>query len=240
MNQVIDKNFTLGILGGMGPLAGVELQRKIIKFSPAQKDQDHIKMVCFTNPHINDRTACIESGEDFSLSIATSLNQLKNFGAAIGVIACNTAHAQIEAIENQSTLPLVNLVEETVNYLSVCFPDVKKIGLLATDGTIKSGVYRKYFEKYNFEEILPDKETQEVVTELIYSSTGLKSGFVETKINAYVLNALVERLLDKGADIVILGCTELSLLNIDNDKTVDPLIIVAKKIIKLAYHLDVE
>jgi aspartate racemase len=235
MKQVINKNFTLGILGGMGPLAGVELQKKIIELSPAQKDQDHLKMVCYTNPHINDRTVCLANGEDFSLSIATSLNQLKIFGAAVGVIACNTAHAQIEQIQDQSSLPLVNLVEETVKSLMVNFSGAKKIGLLATDGTIQSGVYDKYLKEYGLEIILPDKKMQEIIMQLIYSNTGLKLGFVDSQINIFVLNALVNDLYTKGADAVILGCTELSLLELDDNKTIDPLKVVALKVIEMAY-----
>lgn len=236
MKQAINENFILGILGGMGPLAGIELQKKIIACSPAKKDQEHIKMVCFTNPHINDRTLCLEAGEDFSLSIAASLNKLQSFGAVVGVIACNTAHAQIEKISTQSNLPLVNIVEETVKFLVANFPDCKKIGLLATNGTIKSAVYHKYFTDYDLMEILPNKELQEMTMELIYNENGLKSGFAENKLNVYVLNSLTRNLFDQGADLVILGCTELSMIKNNNEKIIDPLNIAAQKIIEMAYQ----
>ena len=235
MNQTIDKNFILGILGGMGPLAGIELQKKIITASPAKRDQDHIKMICFTNPHINDRTSCLNNGEDFSTSIATSLNQLENFGALVGIIACNTAHAQIEAIKSKTKLLLINIVEETVAYIANNFPRAKKIGLLATDGTINAHVYNQYLEKCNLQQILPDKEKQAIVMELIYNETGLKSCFIDNKINIFVLDYLIQDLLNSGADLVILGCTELSMLKVNNNKVVDPLDVAAQKIVGLSY-----
>lgn len=236
MNQAVDENFILGILGGMGPLAGIELQKRVVQFSPAHKDQEHIKMVCFTNPHINDRTACLETGTDFSASIAESLNQLQNFGATFGVIACNTAHAQIEQIHAQTDLPLVNIVAETVAAIKKDFPSAKTIGLLATNGTIHSGVYQKYLTQYDLTELLPDKKIQQIVMDLIYNETGLKSGFIDNRINEYALNSLVQYLQNQGADLVILGCTELSMLKIDNERTIDPLNIVAQKIVEMAYQ----
>jgi len=236
MKQSVNENFILGILGGMGPLAGVELQKKIIKLSPAKRDQEHLKMVCFTNPHVSDRTNCLEQGEDFSVSIANSLNRLKTFGADIGVIACNTAHAQIEDIQNLSDLPLMNIIKETVGYIMTTFPDAKKIGLLATNGTIKSGAYHKCFYDHGLTEILPDSEMQEIAMELIYSETGLKSGFVDNRLNVFVLDSLIENLIVRGADIVILGCTEFSMLKINRQKTIDPLNIAARKIIEMAYQ----
>jgi len=224
--------FTLGILGGMGPLAGIELQRKIVEKSPARNDNDHIKMVCFTNPHIHDRTKSLQEGKDFSGEIINSFNLMKSLRVNIGLMACNTAHAEFEKISSQVKFPLLNIVNETISFVESEFVGVKKIGLLATDGTIQSGVYAKAASERDFEIILPKKDDQLKIMEVIYGNNGVKAGNVGRK-NAVIIKKIIASVLAGGAEVVILGCTELSLLKINGKKIIDPLDVISEKVVKM-------
>lgn len=227
------KDFILGIVGGMGPLAGIELQRKIVENTPALFDRDHIKMVCFTNPHIKDRTKSLERNEDFAEEIIKSFHSMQALKVNLGLIACNTAHAQFEKISSRVNFPLINIIHETVGYLAREYRGSKKIGLLATDGTLKSGIYAKALARQGFSLRVPEKMMQQKLMSIIYGSAGIKAKGV-TAENIKAVKIIIADLSKKGAEVVLLGCTELSVLGITSRKIVDPLEVVSKKIVHLA------
>ncbi len=222
----------LGILGGMGPMAGVELQKRIIEMTPATKDQDHMQMICFTNPKINDRTTSLDMNIDFSKSIISSLNSLKKAGANLGVITCNTAHAKFDQINNHSNLDLINLVKETVDYIKLNFKTVDRVGVLATSGTINSGIYQSELEKNKISCVKLNSADQEELMKLIYGKKGIKAGFVDEN-NSDLLNSYCRILSKNGAQLIILACTELSLFEMKQNNIIDPLSVVSEKVIKL-------
>lgn len=212
-------------------MAGVEFQKRIIEKMPAKTDQDHIKMVCFTNPKIKDRTNSLETGIDFSAEVAASLNLMEGFSVNLGVMTCNTAHANFEKIAAQVNFPLLNIVQETVNFITRKYFFAGKIGLLATDGTISSGIYRKALEAVEIELVTPEIQDQKTVMEVIYGRSGIKSGCINS--NRIKIIDIIQSLKARGADVVILGCTELSLLGIEGRNIVDPLDAAAEAIMEI-------
>lgn len=227
-----DNKFMLGILGGMGPMAGVEFQKRIIEKTPACSDSDHIKMICFTDPKIKDRTQCIKAGDDFSDEIVDAFNSMKKMGVNIGVIACNTAHASFGKIKSRVNFPLLNIINETVEYIGKNYENIKKVGLLATDGTIRSKIYHKVLNKKGFAVKTPKQADQKMLMSIIYGKKGIKAGYINE--NAKNIENIIFKLRKNGAEVVILGCTELSLLNIEKYNIIDPIEIVSGKIIQLA------
>jgi aspartate racemase len=225
-----DGECILGILGGMGPMAGVELQKRIIEKMPAKADQDHIKMVCFTNPKIKDRTASLKKGADFSTQVIESLNLMAKFNVNLGVMTCNTAHASFDKISSKVNFPMINIIEETAVYIARKFAFAGKVGLLATDGTIQSGIYEEALKKRGLSLVVLSNDGQREVMDVIYGRSGIKSGCINS--NRVKIVSIIKNLEISGADVVILGCTELSLLGIEGKNIVDPLEVAAEVVVK--------
>lgn len=225
-----DDELILGILGGMGPMAGVEFQRRIINKVPAKTDQGHIQMVCFTNSKIQDRTKGLAKGIDFAAEVAQSLNLMKKFHVNLGVMTCNTAHASFEKIAGQVDFPLLNIIQETVNCIVKKHPFIGNVGLLATDGTLRSQVYATALKEKGLGMIIPQKTDQREVMEIIYGKSGIKSGCINSN-RVKVLN-LIKNLENSGADVVVLGCTELSLLGIEGGNIIDPLDVAVEAVLR--------
>jgi len=203
---------TIGILGGMGPEATHKLCQDIFTCTPAKKDQDHIPLLTYNNPTIPDRTEAILYGGDNPVpELVKTGKRLEAMGADFLLMPCNTAHFFIEDIQSQLDIPILNMVEETVLFMRKHYPDTKKIGLLATSGTIHSKVYEKPFRQHGIKVITPDKVTQEnVVMQAIYGERGIKAKYKRAPQAA--LKEAAEGLLQRGAEIIIAGCTEISLV----------------------------
>lgn len=193
---------TIGIIGGMGPLATADLFRKIVENTPAVKDQDHIHVIIDNNTDIPDRTAALlNGGEDPLPQMLKSGKTLQNAGADALIMPCNTAHAFYDALCAELSVPVLNMISLTCD--SIRKQGMKKVGLLATTGTIRTGVYRKYAG--DLELVLPDEKQQEDVMQFIYS--GVKAG--DRDFDAVPFLEAAKSLLEKGAETIILGCTEL-------------------------------
>ncbi len=224
---------TLGIIGGMGPLATVNLFNKIIINTDAQNDQEHIHMLIDNNTNIPDRTAfLLGKGEDPTEELIKSAIRLEKAGADFLVMPCNTAHYFYENIKEKINIDFLNMIEETVKFIQLNYPNNKKIGLLSTDGTLKAKIYDLYFNKQNIQVINPRKETQSSIMDIIY---GIKGGKKEIQIDG--IYSAVEEFKAKGVEIFILGCTELSVANeicVLEGNFVDALNVVAKRAIEFA------
>lgn len=196
---------TIGVIGGMGPLATADLYTKIINFTVAEKDQDHVPVIIDSNPLIPDRTEYILHGGESPLpEIIKSIRRLEAAGCDFLIMPCNTAHHIISEIKATTKIPFINMMEETVKMVAKEYPG-ETVGLLATDGTAKSGAYHKYFEPVGVKVIIP-KEHQKDVMEYIYQ--GVKTGDLEKDLKGIEL--AINEMEDLGATIFILGCTELS------------------------------
>ncbi|AGT34197.1 hypothetical protein OCC_13515 [Thermococcus litoralis DSM 5473] len=150
----------IGILGGMGPLATVDLFKRIVLKTPAKKDQDHPRIIIYNNPKIPDRTAYIlGKGENPLPELIDSAKKLEKWGADFIIMPCNTAHYFADEIQKAIKIPLINMIEETASYVEAL--GVKRVGILATTGTIVSGIYQKALKKRGIEALIPSEKDQE-------------------------------------------------------------------------------
>ncbi|MCS5420950.1 MULTISPECIES: aspartate/glutamate racemase family protein [Psychrilyobacter] len=191
----------VGVLGGMGPLATMDLCNKIIKYTDAKKDSDHVHTLIDNNTEIPDRTAYIlGKGENPEKYLIDSALKLEDMGVSFIVIPCNTAHYFYEKIQKSIKIPVVNMIDEVAKELK----DVKKVGLLATKGTYSGHIYEDTFDKYGIKVEVPPMELQEIVMELIYR---VKEG--KDNIDEVDIDSVIEYFRKLGIDNIILGCTEL-------------------------------
>lgn len=233
------KRKTIGILGGIGPYATVDLFRKIIEATPAQRDQEHLRILVDNNPRIPDRTQAIlgKGKSPLSMMIETAKN-LEKAGADFIVIPCNTAHFWLGELQESLSIPIIDMVEETARAISTRFPHLHKVGLIATRGTIKSKVYHQVFERMGWKVITPKETGQEIVMKAIYGEEGIKTGKLE-KPRPKIIKVARE-LLGMGAEIIVAGCTEVPLVLREEDLSipvVDPAEILAKAAVKEATTL---
>jgi aspartate racemase len=197
---------TIGIIGGMGPLATVHLYERIVLRTKALRDQDHIRVLIDSNTNIPDRTkAIISDGEDPTVELIKSAKILENSGADFLIMPCNTAHYFINTIQEAVNIPFINMVEETVKYTEKKFGKDTVVGILATDGTIKSKIYENYYANLGIKTVVPDK-TQTDVMKFIYDV--IKKGNYNEGTS--LMFSAVEELKEMGATSFLLGCTELS------------------------------
>lgn len=222
---------TIGIIGGMGPLATVKLFEKIVLNTRADSDQDHPRTIIDSNTRIPDRTKNILSdGESPTLELIESARCLERAGADFLIMPCNTAHYFMDEVLKEVTLPFINMIKETVKTVKKDFEGTR-VGLLSTDGTISSGVYSKELEKEGIEYILPSPESQKAIMNLIYS---IKKGQYNSDLTKFF--AAIDELHSQGVQTIILGCTELSVAADmyqlpDRVNYVDALVVLAREAI---------
>ncbi|WP_445475447.1 aspartate/glutamate racemase family protein [Methanococcoides methylutens] len=226
---------TIGILGGMGSKATAHFFLKVVKNTPARKDQDHLRIIVDNNPHIPDRTeAILGIGESPVKEAQRTIRNLENAGAEIIAIPCNTIHYFYSELQNSTEIPILNMISETASYISNRFPNIKKIGLLATTGTLKTRLYHN--EIKGVEILTPDEDLQKRVMNSIYGEQGIKAGYISGKPRSDILE-VIEVLVSQGAEAIILGCSELSLLSIQKEVPValiHPSHVLADVVIKTA------
>lgn len=227
----MENKFRLGILGGMGPEATAILYQKIVEKSKKYItcDQDHIHTIITSNTQIPDRTeAILNRGENPVDSMMDSLRVLKAADVSVVVMPCNTAHYFLSELSEKSQIRFIDMIEETAKYL--VRNNAKTVGILATDGTIKSKIYEKYLMKFGIKLIIPNAEVQKKTMNLIYGSKGIKSGFTDEG-NRQKLQECLASFNGKNVDKVILGCSELGLVTIDDreskKKVIDPIEVVS-------------
>ncbi|MGF6721676.1 aspartate racemase [Paraburkholderia sp. GAS41] len=229
--------FKVGIVGGVGPAATVDFMHKLIRSTPARRDQEHIKLLVEQNPQIPDRTEnLLGGGQDPTVSLYATCKKLEAGDVDIIAIPCNTAHAFVERIQPYLSVPIINMLTVSVEYLRTAFPALREVGLLATTGTIMSGVYRKALEAHGLKQVVPGDEMQARVMNAIYGERGVKAGFMSGECVDHV-NAAANELSELGVEVILLGCTELPLLlpegkmSLANGRAVtlvDPTAILAK------------
>ena len=221
----------LGILGGMGPLATADLFKKVVQMTEADRDQDHIYVLVDSNPSIPDRTEyLLGEGESPLQHLIDSAKKLESMKANCIIMPCNTAHFFYDDIVKGINTPFLNMIEEAAKKVSRKHGHIKKVGLLATEGTCKSGLYENFFSKHGIEIAKPDKKHQQSITKLIYH---IKKGHFNIDISG--VYETIEALKEQNAEIFILGCTELPIafqvFNI-KEKTVDPTAVLAESAIR--------
>lgn len=231
----------LGVIGGLGPMATAYYLELMIRMTDAQRDQEHPEIVILNIPSIPDRTAFIlgNSRENPLEPMVELGKQLKNLGATVVATPCITAHYFHEALQEGIGLPLIHGIRCTAQLLQAA--GIRKVGLMATDGTVQSGIFQRQVEDCGMELVLPDEIGQKGVMTLIYDQ--VKAG---KQPDMTLFAAIRDELRSKGAQVVVLGCTELSLLKKEQDLgsgVLDALEVLAKesvlacgKQVKAEYH----
>ena len=224
----------IGILGGMGPEATIDLFYKIIKFTSAEKDQDHLRIIIDNNPKIPDRTAAIlGKGEDPLLALQQTARNLEKAGADFIIIPCNTAHYFLPSIQESVKIPILNMIEETAEETQKRIPQIQKVGLLASMGVYETRIYHQQFKKYNIEVISPEEKDKEEVMKAIYA---VKAGDLSNEVKGNIIK-IAQKLIDKEAEVIIAGCTEIPLILKEGDVSVpiiDPTQVLAKVAVQKA------
>lgn len=202
----------VGVIGGVGPMATVYYMQRVIEMTKAGCDQEHINMLVFNDCDIPDRTAFItEKSPDNPLPVMVEdAKRLEAAGCAFVVIPCNTAHYFYDELEQAVEIPVVNIVEETIRYAKARVQDLSCVGIMATTGTIVTGTYQKYAERAGLSFAVPDENEQDLLMQIIYD--GVKAGKPVPRAD---FDRVANHLRAKGAQCLILGCTELSVLKRD-------------------------
>lgn len=216
----------LGIIGGMGPLATVKQIERIIMLTDAKCDQDHLRIIADINTSIPDRTSyLIGTGKDPREYLIYSAKLLCGMGADYLIMPCNTAHYFYSDIAKEINVPFFHMIEETAKSIKARNPKALKVGLLATEGTCRTGIYDNVFRKYGMQVIKPSIEKQRYVSDVIY---GIKEN---SKIDIELFKSAAEELKSEGCKAFVLGCTELSVLYLKyklRGSFVDPMEVIAR------------
>ena len=223
---------TIGILGGMGPLATADLFQKIVLLTKADTDREHIRVYIDSNANIPDRTAAILSGgEDPVPEMASALRHLEACGADCIIMPCNTAHYFLPRLQAMTKIPFLSILTAAAEACKAQFPG-KTVGILATRGTLAANLYQEALVQAGVPYLVPDAQAQDALMRVIYD--GVKAGKGPDSYRADFLTVL-EQMSAGGAEVFLLGCTELPLaaeaLNIALP-TVDPTAELAKASIR--------
>jgi aspartate racemase len=206
--QASFSNRVIGILGGMGPEATLDLYRNIISLTPAKRDQDHIQVLIYSNPKIPDRTKAIAQGGESPLPcLIESAKLLEKSGAGIIAMPCNAAHHFLPEIRRKISIPFLDMIEETCRRLCVQLPGLRTVGLIASTGAVLSGVYAKSLTKAGIAALMPTEEDQQRIQAAINQ---VKAG-VHDRTTQETFQSIGLRMAEAGAEAVILGCTEIPL-----------------------------
>lgn len=196
----------IGILGGMGPLATADLYKKIVLHTDAGCDQEHIRTIIDSNTAIPDRTAALlNGGPDPAAEMIKSAKILEKAGADFIIMPCNTAHNFHSDVKAAVSIPVLHMIELTREALKRRGIDCA--GLLATDGTIRTRIYQKCFDGSGIELLTPNEHDQKAVMDVIYKGVKAGNGSFDTG----AIRETAEALMKRGAQSLILGCTELPL-----------------------------
>ena len=196
---------TLGIIGGMGPQATIDLYQKITDHTAATRDQDHLHILIDSYPQIPDRTAHIcGSGDDPLPYLVRSARRLEAAGAELLLMPCNAAHHYIRALRERTILPFLHIADCAIATLSTRCPPGSRVAVLSTRGTRHSGLYRDALQQAGYHPVEPDEVQTAALMRCIYD--GAKAG----NTAAYA-PLLAETVATIAADSLILACTELPL-----------------------------
>jgi len=197
---------TLGILGGLGPLASVYFTDLLVGGTEAESDQDHIPFFLYNDVFIPDRSAYLlgRSNESPLPALISGVKTLASLGCDLLVVTCNTAHAFYDEMAAATKVPILNIIENALD--AAVSRGGTTVGILATDGTVQAGVYHRAAERRGLRCLSPESETQARMMKLIYD---VKVG---KEVDCREITSAARELKQAGCDAVILGCTELSVV----------------------------
>lgn len=198
----------LGVLGGMGPQATQVFYQFVLDRTDATKDQDHLPTVILSDTGIPDRTAAILSGDTEGLyqRLLKDARMLEQCGCTVLAVPCNTSHYFVDRLQAEAGVPFVHMLRETAAALAA--QGRKRPGILATDGTIRTGLYQKECAAFGMEAVAPGADIQRLVMSIIYDE--IKQGETGSRDKFAKIDRAIRR---AGCDCAILACTELSVFS---------------------------
>jgi len=222
-----DKKSLLGIIGGMGTQATACFYEKLHMLQNVSCEQDYHDVLLYSIPSVPDRTAYIigessDSPLDYLLHAARTLEAA---GVSCIAIPCVTSHYFFSDISGAVDVPVLNLLDETVN--STLERNVKNVCLFATSGTIKSEILHNAFSKSGINISTPSNSVQADLMELIYD---MKRG---SEVHAGTLELITEKALEDGAEAVVYGCTELCIDAPHSPRVINTLDALAESTLKM-------
>lgn len=196
---------TLGVLGGMGPQATQVFYQFVLDRTDAARDQDHLPALILSDTGMPDRTAAILSGDTEGLyrRLLADARMLERCGCTAIAIPCNTSHYFVDRLQGDIGVPIIHMIRETAAALAAA--GKKRPAILATDGTIQSGLYQKECAALGLDTVTPDADTQKLVMSIIYDE--IKQGEQGSREKFAQIDRAVRK---AGCDCAILACTELS------------------------------
>ena len=210
--EMEDYKGTIGVIGGLGPMATACFMEIVTQMTEVKKDQDHLKMIIYSVPQIPDRTSFIlgESPEDPLPMMLETAKLLDSQGVSVIAVPCVTGYYFRDRIQSEVKAPVVHGLESLSKL--ILSRGIKKAGIMATSGSVRSGIIASVLGKYGIEAVIPDEEDQEKVMSLIYDDVK-----VGKRPDLQKLYEVKDHLEEKGAECIILGCTELSVINAKYD-----------------------
>lgn len=236
-----------GIIGGLGPLAHIEFEKRLVQQNVvrgAHCDQDHPLWLMVSASPTPDRTQSLQGRVgDCSPWLIRYGRLLEDMGANFLVVTCNTAHAFHPSVQSQLKIPWLHLMDCTATFIRHHWPDARKVGILATNGTLHAGLYDRSLDQAGLVAVMPDLDSriQKQVMQAIYAPNwGIKSSGIWVSDRAISeFNTAIDWLATQGADVVIAGCTEISVglakLNRTTLPWIDPLGVIADVTLDLAF-----
>lgn len=235
--SVAPRFLRVGVLGGMGPAATARFFDLLVAATPASSDQEHVPVVVWSDPRVPDRTAALTGdGPDPTPCLELGGRALVSAGADVVAVPCNTAHAFIGGLGARIGVPVLDMVDETAAVAVARQPGPEAVGLLATDGTLLAGLYHEAFAKRGVPLLVPEPRDQARVMRAIRAVKAGDLGVRQRREAVDLFNGLVAR----GADVVVLGCTELPLLldHPPSAQAVDSLRCLADAVLRSAVHTE--
>lgn len=221
----------LGVIGGLGPLATAYYLQLLAEMAQAEKDQDHMEVYLYSCPQIPDRTGYILHPETTESPLPKMLElckKLEQEQVKAVTIPCITAHYFYEGLIQECSVTIIHAVKETVKYLVE--RNIQNVGLMATDGTIQTKLFQNELEEAGLNTIIPEECYQKKVMHVIYEQ--VKSG---KPSDEKLVQEVETHLKEKGAEVILLACTELSIVKRDG-KTGSGVLDVLEVLASCAVH----
>ncbi len=220
----------VGVIGGMGPMASQLFYKMVTEHTKADRDQDHCELIVLSDSCMPDRTGAILSGkiDEVRERLYNDAVLLENAGCDALCVTCNTAHFFVDLVKNDVKIPFIHMINETAEEMSRKYPG-GTIGIMATDGTIKTELYQEALIKNGLKPFAPDPEIQKLVMHEIYDC--IKAG---KRYDAEAFEKIEKEFRDAGCASVLLACTELSVIKADenlDDWYTDPMMILAERVV---------
>lgn len=203
----------VGIMGGMGPEAGADIFLKITEATHAKCDDEHLHIIMDSNPWMPSRQDAILHGTESPVPAMTAqARNLINAGAEVLIIGANTAHYFLDEVAKNVDVPFVNIIDEATKEAMRQVPGIKKIGILASNGAVKAGIYNRSCEKFGIEVVpLPDDLQHLLHQAIVDPEYGLKYAG-RTDRSVADAKAAGDYLVQQGAEALVMGCTEIPLI----------------------------